>query len=106
MKRFEKMSKEEIMEFITKCNTCDCKNCPGANRGTRMGCLINYLNAKVTLKKRWQTITSNEDVVRLHSEFESFCGNRISCVGCPYKGESSDSDCYDSFLCEEVEVPI
>lgn len=70
-------------------------------------CKAKRLFAEVPTKKvkRWKTIKSNEDVVKLLKEFKEFCGELESCHDCLLNNaEESKAGCFTKYLCEEIEV--
>ena len=92
MKRYEKMSKEEIIEFLTN---HICGNCKAYEycKITNEYCEVvrkNWLNEEIEMKPRWATIQSNEDLDSLFKEF-------VDTTTMPYSA-------FVSWLKEEVEI--
>ena len=68
MKRYETMSKEEIVDFFSNCMRGNCENCAGVERpleGTtpRSNCAIGYLNEEVVMVPRFQTIQNKQQLL-------------------------------------------
>ena len=110
MKRYEKMSKEEIVDlFVNGCSKCGAKeDCIAEN------CEINcramkkeWLNKDIETKPRWATIKSNEHLEDIQTEFNLFC-NKNNCDDCRLNNNKSEKGvwlhCYTRWLEEEVEV--
>ena len=80
MKRYEKMSKEEIINFMGQEVTCrDCKAssfCIG--RKVCQVCFKEYLNQEIETKPRWATIKSNEDLDCMYEEWKTYPFNSFS----------------------------
>ena len=103
MKRYEKMSKEEIIEYF-----CD-------KIMTRFGGLTSiiltkqankYLNQEIEIVPRIKTINTKDDLVLAREQFEEFC-NKTDCSECPYWDEKHhylSNICFTNFLGEEVEI--
>ena len=104
-KRYETMTKEQMLEFVEKCSTTSlCEGCPARKEDELIHparCIARYLKAEATMKKRWQTITSDEDVKRMREEFLDFCRYK-SCRECEF-GEIA-GNCFIKYLCQEIEV--
>ena len=106
MKRYEKMSKEEIIDFLStelNCNTCTVRTC-----------LKNAINGLqcVYIKKKWlngepkariATINSAEDLDNAIHNFNEFCDEN-PCTGCPYGNYNSNrfTGCFIKYLKEEI----
>ena len=79
MKRIEKMSKEEISKVLTDA-FASCEKCPVYNKSCT-GCCTNacccgklnmWLNEEIKVLSRWQTCKTDEDLIRLHTEWSSY----------------------------------
>ena len=118
MKRYEKMSKEEIIGFLEKARDCD--SCPLSNeeRNGNGYCeesgfkdcakaSFSFLTQKIDIKKvpRITTIRTKEELSEARKQFVKICRNQMfpgGCQGCPYLSDTGY--CFDSFLLEEIEV--
>lgn len=99
MKRYEKMSKKEIIEFYTD------------NANTSPDFIIkhdgkvvsDYLYQEIETKPRWATIKSNKHIDNM---YKSWCSNDDDCDSCDEGGPGplACSDCFLRWLKEEVEV--
>lgn len=110
MKRYERMSKEEIIEFYRK--TKDCKNCPFVNKSggcdspvTCVFALSDYLMQPIKKKvHRYELVKSPEDVDKAYSEFNAFCYVNKQCGSCKFVHFNKRSMCFAQYLKEEIEV--
>lgn len=77
MKRYEKMSKEEIIESLLnrQCNKCKALKLCGIMSGFCDDVIKSWLNEEVEMKPRWALIQSDEDIYRLYDEFETTIPN-------------------------------
>lgn len=106
MKRYERMSKEDIMSvYKTTDHCCGCKLQDSSyckNRTT--GCceiMTDYLNEEIKVVPRWQTIKSDEDCQRIWEEHSDWCANH-KCDRCVYR--SSQGPCFVNYLIGKIEV--
>lgn len=116
MKRYEKMSKEEIIDVMGN-SFDDCRTCPlldgeGGCSKSWASCgmsLREYLSEEIKTKKvhRYETIKCPEDLDRLRGGFISICEN-ISCTDCIYSGYQGIGavGCFTVYLNEEIEVEV
>lgn len=112
MKRYERMTKEEIIEKYKAC--CGyCRECPLYEIKTAeckySGCdcteaMADYLNEEIKLKtvSRWQTIKSDEDLWKMRQDFHGMC-NGTRCDDCSYVG-CGKVGCFINYLFEKIEV--
>ena len=107
-KRYETMTGKQIVEFVEQCQDRICKKCPaygGFNDSTSFfKCCATYLKTEVSMKKRWQTIKSDEDLMQMRKEFLDFCRSK-TCRECEFGETKISEDCFCLYLCQEVEVP-
>lgn len=85
MKRYEKMTKEEIMKFISVC--ADCKDCvvPNEECKKHIHCCINkihYLNEETKLVPRIKKINSVEELEEAYNNFVVNCYESASRIKC------------------------
>lgn len=107
MRRYEKMTKEEIIKFFD-CDNKECADCPASKQGTIVSdCAIEYLTEEIEMKPRWQTAKTQEDFDKFISEFYKVCESNSSehfgCTKCRLRG-STITRCYHAYLSELVEV--
>lgn len=71
MKRYEKMTKEELIEFLVnrQCGKCKADEYCDLRSDYCEAVMQNWLNEEVETKPRWATIKSNEDCDRLSDEY-------------------------------------
>lgn len=118
MKRYERMTKEEIIDFVClgnwTCDRCGVKKeyCDRSESGKCNEIVRNWLNDEVTIKKvpRFILIKTQEDLERAFQEFDYHC-RKIKCTDCKYSNYSNGMatttnwhSCYQRYLAEEVEV--
>jgi len=109
MKRYEKMSKEEIIDAFSysfgDCDKCQYhKICNG--KGYCSESAKEWLKEEIEIKPRIATINTVEDVNKALKGFYKICNSK-SCDKCSYSGSSmygSIITCFTKYLCEEVEV--
>lgn len=108
MKRYDLMSKEEIIDFNSK----DCEDCPLRNKCYPGKCKeekANYLNEEVNIK-RWELIKSTEDIEKLYLEWRHMCehhfGYNFGCSECSLNNNSTISACFAKYLMEEVTTKV
>ena len=111
MKRYEKMSKEEIVELVVKVGKVFCDQCPikgDCERLDRDNCsskLALYLQEKVITKPRFVTFKSAEELMNAYIEHEKkYCYN-MCCDDCKYNHADSRS-CVLHWFCEEIETEV
>lgn len=92
MKRYEKMSKEEIIEVLLnrECNKCKADKYCDAIYGSCQLTMKEWLNEEIEIKPRWATIKSNEEWEDIYVEW--------------LKKPSIDVKNFIDWLKEEVEV--
>lgn len=107
MKRYERMTKEEIIEAFKETDWCD--NCRFTNKSSRnVNCcdvMANYLNEEIKMKivPRWQTIKSDEDLEKMREDFCSSVCSQRPCGNCSYAARLVGA-CFANYLLEEIEV--
>lgn len=107
MKRYERMSKEAIMEAFKTTNSCS--TCMFHNSVTHActagkdccDAVAAYLNEEIKAVSRWQTIKSDDDLVKMSAELTGWCANH-ECAKCVYR--STNHSCLMSYLLEKIEV--
>lgn len=116
MKRYERMTKEEIISAYNSVPNGGCGECHARNwcnditkKHTCVETITEWLNKEIKRKKvhRYELIKSPEDIDRLHNEMYSACAeNGNKCKECPYydKNDYSSASCFRNFLKEEIEV--
>ena len=110
-KRYEIMTKEQMLKFVEECQVRFCNECPaygGYNGTSYIECCVAYLKAEVskaevTMKKRWQIIKSDKDLMRMREEFWDFCRGK-HCRECKFGEIKISEDCFVKYLCQEIEV--
>lgn len=112
MKRYEKMSKEEINNAYCSCATSQCSNCV-ANKYCndtlgRLTCverIYDWLQKETKKVPRYEFIKTQEDLDRLRNEFVSICEKQL-CSGCKYSSSHSVGNvgCFAAWLKEGIEV--
>lgn len=109
MKRYERMTKEDIISLFG----CPCEDCPlyKSRCGTKPCETLKkeWLKEEIKTKKvhRYDLIKSPEDIDRIHKEMYSACAkNGNMCKECAYydKNDYSSASCFRNFLKEEIEV--
>lgn len=109
MKRYERMSKEAIIEIFkttNECSTCRFRDSVTRTCTTGKDCcdaMADYLKEEIKIKTvpRWQVIKSNENLVEMREDFRAMCNTR-KCGDC-FCG-SGKADCFVKYLVEEIEV--
>lgn len=91
MKRYETMSKEEIMAFFTDCQNRSCNDCVREKRThyTRTHCAKDYLNEEVPeplMVRRYQNICCKQDLVEALGVVATWCAEH-ECSRCKYDDE-------------------
>lgn len=120
MRRIDKMTKDQIVAFITDITDSTCNNCPLFNK-EKMECKVNgdtcceakflYLMGEIQIKSRWQLCKTDEDFVNLIKQAEIFCKEN-SCYTCSLLGSCKELNDTPismylhiiSFCTEKVEV--
>lgn len=110
MKRYERMTKEEIIEAFKStewCNTCMFRNSKNECTREDKGCceaMRDYLNEEIKLKtvSRWQVIKSDEDMKKMQQDFREMC-RKHKCDDCFYAGDGITA-CFVNYLLEKNEV--
>lgn len=112
MKRYERMAKEEIIDFVClgnwTCDRCGVKKeyCDRSESGKCNEIVRNWLNEEVTIKKvpRFALIKTQEDLNIIFKEYSEHC-RVTSCSKCEYSGTTSGwIPCTQRYLADEVEV--
>lgn len=105
MKRYETMSKEEIMDFYINCQNRDCKDCVKEQRTSHAitKCATDYLNEEVPeplMVRRYQNICCKQDMTEMLEVIRARCVEQ-TCNGCAF---GSMSHCatnrFIDYLCE------
>lgn len=110
MKRYERMTKEDIISAYNSvyCDKCLAKNwCNGIKRKfTCRETLTEWLNHEIEIKKvhRYELIKSPEDVSKAYSEFDAFCYGGKRCESCKFVYFNNRTRCFVQYLNEEIEV--
>lgn len=118
MKRYEKLTKEEIIELVVKVGKVFCDQCPikgDCERLDRDNCsskLVLYLQEEVITKPRFMTFKSAEEFRKAIQEIEKVihetnveCHKRGDCKGCKYgDGDGCKQPTLEDWLCKEIEV--
>ena len=102
MKRYEKMSKEEIIDLFAQmenfCDACrfekECPTCQDSCYKMHRDYLYKELTPRVT------NIHTLEEMKKEKENFENVCRSRW-CADCPYK--DTDDDCFLVYLYEVEE---
>ena len=107
MRQIDKMSKDEILDFLQRCEDRACETCPAhefRSDGTTSTCVAHYLEMELPAKRlpRWATIKSDTDMETMLDTFNRKCVSYPTCGKCPYY--NVEKDCRALFFCEEVEV--
>lgn len=111
MKRYEKISKEELVKIIsylvkrTKYDA-NCDDCPLHKKGENckqfgVDCgdaIKDYLNEELT--PRIVKINTREELEKAHKEFSNYC-NDSYCAICKYYTEGAATGCFVKYLEEE-----
>lgn len=109
MKRYETMSKEEILDFVIKCfaRDCagDCKDCPAntSNGVWRGPCAVAYLNEEVPeplMVRRYQNICCKQDLMEMRRTVIQRCAS-MDCKDCKlYTTPNCTTHLFIDYLCE------
>ena len=110
MRRYEKMSNEELYGFLKHIFSGGCLDCPALSLRPVMEtcgtCARRYLEQEIAVP-RWKTVKSQSDMEFVMNEFADFCKCHSSAPhlckqDCPYY--ESEEDCAHIWLSELVEV--
>lgn len=106
MKRYERMTKEEIIEVFDRSGGCNACRYKGDCTGELNSCYkqnVNYLNKEIKVKtvSRWQIIKSDEDLKKMREDFRKIC-NGGKCDDCFFVGGTVD--CFVGYLNGKIEV--
>lgn len=107
MKRYEKMSKEEIIEVFKgndgkrACATCPCNETKYCTLSlTCNESLASWLNSEAP--PRVATINTLEELEKTRDEYLYFC-SKVSCNKCKYaKSEDNKNSCFYNYIAEEI----
>ena len=100
MKRYERMSKEEIIEYIRSSYTSS-ENPGGITSGKLFA---HYLEQEIQIVPRYMLIKTDEDVDRTANAFARFCDDR-DCDNCKFcKTYGGIVACFTAYLKDLVEV--
>lgn len=110
MKRYEKMSKEEIIEqykhSYTGCNQCVVHEIKGMDYNCE-GCvnaITDVLNEEIeTIPRAWTFKTSEEASIAYDKFNREYCGNARGCETCRYITNFSHNYCQLNWLYELIE---
>lgn len=93
MKKYEKMSKDEIV------------SCLGfyAITGKAVKDIYNEFMKEIEEVPRWKTIQSEDDLRRIFSEFHKKCDGRL-CRDCEFNPSNSTAGCLEKYLMQKVEI--
>lgn len=108
MKRYERMTKEEIVEFAGNCHTRGCEGCPALDVDGLFGtCMKKYLEQEIQMVPRYSTIKSDEDMEKVVEGYKSFCDSRNECGNCKIYAKRNDAMtymCFVEYLKEQIET--
>lgn len=106
MKRYETMSKEEILEFVAGCETKSCdKDCPAnIKKGVLSAtCATDYLKEEVPepmMVRRYQNICCKQDLTEMLDVIRARCVEQ-TCNGCAFGSMSyCATNRFIDYLCE------
>lgn len=103
MKRYEKMTKKEIIDFFaTDCGMCDLSS----NCARNMSCeeiKKEWLNEEIKTVPLITTINSVEKLREAAEDHKNHCRIQGECKGCDYFSDFS-RNCFARYLEQEVEV--
>lgn len=107
MKRYERMTKEEILDtFLVNCPDCVLRGIK-CREDTCELTKVCYLKEEIKTKivHRYELIKSPEDLEKFRSDWMFMCGNNSDCDKCKYCHAANVSlGCFCAFLNEEIEV--
>lgn len=115
MKRYEKMSKEEIIEVLMPQSSCTKCVASGElcinkvdGRKTCAETIHFWLNEEVDTKPRILTVKVAKDVDSLIEKFKHLCHSQKYCSVCKYRPCNTTAvgplECLKNYLKEEIEV--
>ena len=105
MKRYETMSKEEILAFVAGCDKRQCKVCPAENINNMCTgpCAAAYLNEEVPeplMVRRYQNICCKQDLDEAFDVIHARCVER-PCDGCAFEDVvHCTQHLFINYLCE------
>jgi radical SAM protein with 4Fe4S-binding SPASM domain len=107
MKRYEKMSKEEIIDafgyLFGDCDKCQYhKICNGRGYCPESAVIKEWLTQEIETVPRIKTLDTKKKFIKAQEEYKTYC-HSIDCSDCRYHKEVS-IECFTEFLWEEVEV--
>lgn len=107
MKRYEKFSREEIVNLFTTASVGACGTCDIASRCPRLhpSCVLNmaeFLTKDIEFVPRIAKINTVEELAQVRVEHQRFCNKTDTCLECPYQDD--DDDCFLKYLAEPIEV--
>lgn len=115
MKRYEKMSKEEIIELYTRFDCGDCNACPYFEEKGRRTCADDgncseaikiWLNEEIEMIPRAWTFKTVEEAASARNTLKSNHCEKIKCHNCKYLSANSNGySCAFQWLYELVEKP-
>lgn len=104
MKRYEKMTKKEIIDFFaTDCGMCDFSSTCARN----MSCeeiKKEWLNEEIKTAPLITTIDSVEKLREVEKDYRKHCRSRHECIGCDYYYTGFGTNCFARYLEQEVEA--
>lgn len=113
-KRYERMSKEDIISAYNSVPNGGCSECHARNwcneitkKHTCVETITEWLNKEIKMKKvhRYELIKSPEDLEKFRSECAYMCEHTFDCTECKcYSAAKKAMGCFCAFLNEEIEV--
>ena len=104
MKRYEKMTKEDIVKMIFECadGLSDYGETPVAECIRTLG---NSLMEEVEMRPRFTLIHTEEDMRDALKNFKTMCRMKTECKDCKYAGiNESLAECFCAYLLEDIEI--
>lgn len=110
MKRYEKMTKEDIIatfDNLTDCRICQFHgvNCPMGEDESCIKAMVNWLTE--IDNPRIANINSKSELLKAKKKFDKLCHSGISCEKCNYRTEDKYIDdytgCFINYLAESEE---
>lgn len=108
MKRYEKYTKEEIIEYFAEASGSECEECNWnhyCTDGNAIQCsdaVCKWLNEEVKMIPRCHKCKTVEDFEKEYDEFRRMCQKTI-CSKCSYAKDGNSSWCIALYMMEEVE---
>ena len=105
MKRYETMSKEEILEFVAGCVDTNCQDCPANTAGDMLSaqCVAKYLTEEVPeplMVRRYQNIRCKQDLTEGRRIVSQRCESMV-CKDCKhFKQYTCQTLHFIDYLCE------